>query len=271
MLVNQAGFDVEIGPPDGADFAHGIVLVQRKQVGAHLREAEALADFDALAVPGPDDFQRQRLAAHDEVAQATQVGGGEGRAFHHHFEHSGHAHEDVGPLLVEQRENALGLEFLEQPHRGPPVQKRREQHVPAPSVEGRHTVNRDVDGRDFEAQAGVEAVPEQHPVRVEGTLREAGGAGSVENEHGVVLVGLGTSPGGRGRGQAALAQVGQGLQGPHARHRGQAGQREGFVLKLLFVDEERGLAIAHQVVDFAAGQPVVDGHEDEAGFLGGHE
>ena len=108
-------------------------------------------------------------------------------------------------------------------------------------------------------------------MRVERALGKARGAGGVEDEHGVVLVGLGAGPGRLGRGQAALAEVGQGLQRPRQGHGGQAGQREGFILKQRFVDEQRGLAIAHQIIDFAAGQPVVDGHEDEAGFLGGHE
>ena len=68
------------------------------------------------------------------------------------------------------------------------MKKGRCQNVPAPSVERWQAVDAAAFRIDDERKGGVDAVPEQHFMGIQGPLRKACGTRSVENENRVIAL-----------------------------------------------------------------------------------
>ena len=97
-IIDDPDIDIKIGHPDRADLADSVILVQAGDVRPHLGQPVPLTDRHALAVPGFDQRQRHRLAAHDEIAQRIQPGRSKSWIGGHQLQHRRYPHEE-GQLL----------------------------------------------------------------------------------------------------------------------------------------------------------------------------
>ena len=103
VVVHDSDIDEEVGPPNAARLAHGVLSRESKQTRPKLHHAESLLEPHAL-LPSVLLHQghRQRRTATGAEAQAAQVGSLPVRSLRHHLIHGGHRCEDGDMLPLDQ-------------------------------------------------------------------------------------------------------------------------------------------------------------------------
>ncbi len=153
--------------------------------------------------------------------------------------------------MLQQIHYLLGIELGQEHHRGAKMQKWRGEHIPAAGVEGRHDHQGAVATGYIEPQGGVQTVPKQHFVGVQGPFGEASGAAGVQNKNRIVgsqFSGLWRTGFGRKTKQLGKLQLSQSCRLWCIAQQ---------IVEFRLYQHHRWVGIAEEVVDFAGTQAVV--------------